>query len=76
MKKIFLTLIVLFSVVSGFAQSITVSGVVTSAEGNEALPGVFVVVKGTTTGTSTDIDGSYSIIVEGGGYTTILFDRL
>lgn len=67
MKKIFLTFIVLFSVVSGFAQSMTVSGVVTSDEGNEALPGVFVVVKGTTTGTSTDIDGSYSISVEGGG---------
>lgn len=67
MKKYLLILAFLFSVVSGFSQTITVSGVVTSAEENEALPGVFVVVKGTTTGTSTDIDGSYSITVEGGG---------
>lgn len=45
-----------------YAQS-TVSGRVTSAESGEALPGVNVVVKGTTTGTITDIDGNYNLSV-------------
>ncbi|WP_163324752.1 SusC/RagA family TonB-linked outer membrane protein [Draconibacterium mangrovi] len=37
-----------------------ITGVVVDAEGN-AMPGVTVYVKGTTTGTVTDIDGKYSI---------------
>ncbi len=42
---------------------ITVTGTVTSAEDGESLPGVSVSVRGTTIGTVTDIDGSYSIEV-------------
>lgn len=42
------------------AQS-TVSGQVVSLNDDETLPGVNVVVKGTTIGTVTDIDGNYSI---------------
>ncbi len=45
------------------AQDLTVTGKVTSAEDNTGLPGVNVVVKGTTTGTSTDADGVYRITV-------------
>ncbi len=41
----------------------TVSGVVTA--GNEGLPGVSVLIKGTTNGTSTDVDGRYSLSVAG-----------
>ena len=41
------------------AQQINVSGTVTSANG-EPLPGVSVVIKGTTSGTITDINGKYS----------------
>jgi TonB-dependent starch-binding outer membrane protein SusC len=44
------------------AQS-TVSGTVTSADGSGGLPGVNVVVKGTTDGTITDADGKYTISV-------------
>lgn len=44
------------------AQSLTVSGQVTDDE-NEALPGVSVLVQGTTTGTVTDIEGQYTINV-------------
>ncbi|RZJ57587.1 MAG: SusC/RagA family TonB-linked outer membrane protein, partial [Hymenobacter sp.] len=40
----------------------TVSGKVT-AENGEGIPGVTVVVKGTTTGTTTDADGNYTISV-------------
>jgi TonB-linked SusC/RagA family outer membrane protein len=41
-------------------QSLTVSGKVTDSSGIP-LPGVTVIVKGTTTGTITDADGSYSL---------------
>jgi TonB-dependent starch-binding outer membrane protein SusC len=43
-------------------QDLAVRGRVTSAAG-EALPGVAVVVKGTTTGVSTDVSGNYAITV-------------
>ncbi len=46
---------------AGFAQSKTITGRVTSAEDGSALPGVSVVVKGTTIGSSTDGDGRFSI---------------
>jgi TonB-linked SusC/RagA family outer membrane protein len=42
----------------------TVSGTVTDQETGEPLPGVNIVVKGTETGTVTDMDGLYSIEVE------------
>jgi TonB-linked SusC/RagA family outer membrane protein len=42
------------------AQS-TITGKVTGAQGNEPLPGVNIVIKGTTTGTSTNVEGTYSI---------------
>lgn len=44
---------------NGYAQNM-VTGVVSDVSGNE-LPGVSVVIKGTTTGVSTDINGRYSI---------------
>ena len=48
------------------AAQTRVSGTVTSAETDEALPGVNVVVKGTTIGTVTNIDGNYSVEVPDG----------
>ena len=47
-----------------------VSGVVTDDQG-ETLPGVSVVVKGTSTGVSTDIDGKYQIKIPSEGATLI-----
>jgi TonB-dependent starch-binding outer membrane protein SusC len=65
MKKF--TFLVLFFLVTyqfSFAQQIRVSGVVTSVhENNISLPGVTVVVEGTTRGTITDMDGRYEIDV-------------
>src|SRR5699024_12725284 len=47
-----------------FAQADnTVSGTVTSLDDGETLPGVNVQVKGTSTGTSTQGDGSYELNV-------------
>ncbi|MCF6184732.1 MAG: carboxypeptidase-like regulatory domain-containing protein, partial [Bacteroidales bacterium] len=44
------------------AQPITIKGTVSDKSGSP-IPGVNVVIKGTTTGTITDIDGKYSIDV-------------
>ena len=50
----------MFSVAIAFAQ-ITVTGTVTSADDGLGMPGVSIVVKGTSQGTATDIDGNYEI---------------
>ncbi|WP_207435841.1 SusC/RagA family TonB-linked outer membrane protein [Sabulibacter ruber] len=67
MKKLLLLFSLLLSVLSfsAFAQSRTISGRVTSASDGTALPGVSVVVKGTTTGASTDANGRYELSVSG-----------
>ena len=49
-----------------YAQPKTVTGTVTDATTNETLPGVNVIIKNTTTGTSTDPFGNYSINVAPG----------
>lgn len=46
-----------------YAQSQEISGTVTSGEDGGPLPGVNVLVKGSTTGTVTDIDGNYRLSV-------------
>ncbi len=46
-------------------QPIKVSGVVTDATTNEPLTGVTVLIEGTTTGTTTDINGKYTLEVPG-----------
>ncbi len=66
MKK-FLLLVFMLTFTFGFgevwAQDRTISGQVTSIEDGSTLPGVNVVLKGTTIGTVTDIDGNYSLQV-------------
>ena len=53
------TCMALFIAVSLYAQANRVSGVVTDANG--PLPGVTVIVEGTTTGTTTDVNGRYTV---------------
>ena len=43
------------------AQGVQIKGVVTSADDGQSIPGVSVFVKGTTTGTMTDINGYYTL---------------
>src|SRR5690606_30097991 len=45
-----------------WAQNVQVTGQVTD-EAGEAIPGATVLVKGTTTGTATDLDGGYQLSV-------------
>lgn len=49
------------------AQDRTVTGKVTSAEDGSSLPGVNVILKGTVTGTTTDLNGNYSVVVPSSG---------
>lgn len=73
-------LALLFSVGQGmttsecFAQGGALTGVVVSQSDGLPLPGVNVVVKGTTVGTITDMDGKYSLQAENG--STIVFSFL
>ncbi|WP_203532637.1 carboxypeptidase-like regulatory domain-containing protein [Draconibacterium halophilum] len=62
--KVVLFLFAMLSVSLGYAQVKTVTGTVSDAGSGEPLPGVTIVVKGTTQGTITDFDGNYSIDVE------------
>ena len=69
MKKILTTFVLILSVCFLYGQR-TVSGVVTDASG-EALIGANIVVKGTSIGTISDIDGSYTLTVPD-GYNTLV----
>ncbi|UXE66237.1 MAG: TonB-dependent receptor [Chryseotalea sp. WA131a] len=62
----FVPLLMLLSSMA-WAQERSVSGKVTSQEDGTALPGVNVVVKGTTNGTVTDAEGNFKISVPSSG---------
>jgi TonB-linked SusC/RagA family outer membrane protein len=66
MRKITILLTFLFFIGASFAnaQTRTISGKVTSADDGMGIPGATVLVKGTTTGTTTDLDGMYTLNVE------------
>lgn len=61
MKKKFTFLLFAFSTIFVFAQTINVKGVVKDAVTGETLPGVSVLIKGTTIGTETDFDGAFAL---------------
>jgi TonB-linked SusC/RagA family outer membrane protein len=75
MKTMFtgiLTLLLAFIVQVTFAQERTISGTVVD-ETNMPLPGATVLIKGTTTGASTDFDGKYSISANTGDVLTFSY---
>lgn len=65
-KKLQVAFLLLFLTSSVFAQKL-ITGKVTDPENNEGAVGVNVVVKGTTVGTVTDLDGNYSVQVPENG---------
>src|SRR5260221_9403935 len=67
MKKFFLMCFSFGFALSVWAQDRVVTGKVSSSEDGSALPGVNVLVKGTTNGTVTDSDGKYSLTVPPSG---------
>jgi TonB-linked SusC/RagA family outer membrane protein len=73
MRKFLLLICLVLAVTSirVMAQERTISGKVTSSEDGTPLPGVNVVLKGTTNGTVTDSDGAYTMSVPQAGGTLI-----
>lgn len=66
LRKFFSGILLLLCVnVMAFAQETKISGIVTDTDGS-TLPGVSVIVKGTTTGATTGIDGDYVLAVPQG----------
>src|SRR5579859_493048 len=67
MKKFLLLCFSFGFAISVWAQDRVVTGKVTSTDDGSPLPGVNVVLKGTTNGTVTDADGAYKITVPSDG---------
>ncbi|MCH5234219.1 MAG: TonB-dependent receptor [Muribaculaceae bacterium] len=61
MKRLTFLIVAVLSFFGMHAQYVTVSGTVVSAADNEPLIGATVMVKGTTMGTATDVDGNFSV---------------
>ena len=61
MKK-YLVIVFFISSLAGFSQK-TISGKVTSSDSPEGIPGVSIIIKNDTQGTTTDFNGNYSIEV-------------
>ncbi|MCW9707912.1 SusC/RagA family TonB-linked outer membrane protein [Fodinibius salsisoli] len=56
--------IMLFGIITNsLAQEVSINGTVTDAEASQTLPGVNVIVKGTSIGTSTNVEGNYELNV-------------
>ncbi|MCA6073674.1 SusC/RagA family TonB-linked outer membrane protein [Fulvivirga sedimenti] len=70
-KNLLLSFFLLLLIPSVVMAQQEVSGKVTSSDDGAPLPGVNVVVKGTTQGTVTDIDGNYRITVPNGNVTLV-----
>jgi len=66
-RKLLVFLVLVLGSYPLLAQTKTVSGNVTDASDSSPLPGVNVLVQGTTNGTQTDFDGNYTIDVAEGG---------
>lgn len=75
MRKTFTIMAILMAIcqlTEVYAQERTISGRITSEEESSALPGVNIIIQGTTQGTVSDIDGNYRINVPDEN-TTIVF---
>lgn len=59
----YVTVLLLFVTTAGWSQTKTVTGKVTSSEDGSEIPGVNIVEKGTSNGTITSVDGTYSLSV-------------
>ena len=65
MRRLYLLFVSVWVVAAAYAQERTVSGSVSASEDGSLLPGVNVVLKGTTQGVPTDVNGAYTITVPG-----------
>ena len=73
MKKYLLTLVMLAVGLSLSAQSLSLRGTVTSSEDGSPMPGVAVILDGSSVGTLTDNDGKWSLEVPDKGILLFTF---
>lgn len=72
-KKIMLTMVCLLAAIGWVtAQNSPIKGIVFSADDNEPIIGASVLVKGTTSGAVTDLDGNFTITDAPAGATTLV----
>ena len=72
MRNVLLSFLLLCAVLGvASAQDRKITGKITSADDNSSVPGVSVVVKGTTTGTISDVNGSFALSVPASGGTLV-----
>ena len=72
-RSLLMLLVLLSFIVPVFAQQTEVGGTVTSSDDGTPLPGVSIVLKGTSTGTVTDADGNFSLNVPNDGILIFSF---
>ncbi len=72
MKKRLLKLVLLLLFASASAYAQTVTGKVTSAADGSPVPGVSILVKGTSNGTATDATGSFTVNIPDPAGTVLL----
>ena len=70
-KRLSITTIVMIVVQITFAQEKTISGTVSDVSG--VLPGVSVIIEGTTKGVETDFDGKYAIKAKTGDVLVFIY---
>jgi hypothetical protein len=68
-RKLTLSVCLLILTISVFAQKQLVSGVVKDSISGETIIGANIVIQGTTTGTSSDVNGNFSMQLNKGKYT-------
>jgi len=56
----------LFITLNIYAQQRQISGTVRSSDDGETLPGVSILIKGSSQGTATDVDGTYKMNIPSG----------
>lgn len=71
MKKFLLVLSPLLIALTAWSQETEVTGKVIAAEDGLPIPGVNIVIEGTTRGTTTDIEGNYSLQLQPGENTLV-----
>ena len=71
-KRFYLLMVLLFASFAGVMAQTKVSGIVTEANGT-SIPGVSVIEKGTTNGTTSNIGGTYSLTVRPGAVLQFSF---
>lgn len=64
LKRLLLSLLVIVLAASTAFSQIEVSGKVIDSSNGEGVPGVSILVKGTTTGTASDVEGNYRIEIQ------------